>query len=132
MDRHDARKQHDLPIDDLSRTVVEPHFTLKEAVARFFPGGTLTVTSLRTEIAKGRLLATKPAGKILVTESAIAEMLKSCVVASRRTLSSRNAHARPAGERASPASATFGSSETERIAKAQAAANMILKGRSKR
>lgn len=111
---------------------VERHYTLKEAVARFFPGGALTVTSLRTEINKGRLLATMPAGKILVTESAIAEMLKSCAVDSRHTSSSKNARARQAGEKASPENATSGSSETDRIAKAQAAANMILKARSKR
>ena len=45
MDRHDAREQH--RIDELNRAVVEPHFTLKEALARFFPGGQLTVSSLR-------------------------------------------------------------------------------------
>ena len=111
---------------------VAPHYTLKEAVARFFPGGQLTVTSLRTEINKGRLQTILVAGKILVTESAIAEMLKSCAVGSRPTSPSSIAHASTAHEKASPESAPYGSSETERIAKAQAAANMILKARSNR
>ena len=47
---------------------LEPHYTLAEAVALFFPRGPLTVSSLRNEIRKGRLRATKPAGKLLVTE----------------------------------------------------------------
>jgi len=32
---------------------VEPHYTLQEAVERFFPGGRISVRSLRTEIKKG-------------------------------------------------------------------------------
>src|SRR5262249_14565246 len=59
-------------------TKVEPHFTLHEAAERFFPGGHVTVRSLRTEIKKGRLSVTEVAGKFLVTESAIAEMLERC------------------------------------------------------
>ncbi len=55
---------------------VEPHYTLREAVERFFPGGCITVRSLRTEIRKGRLRVTEVAGKFLVSESAIAEMLE--------------------------------------------------------
>ena len=73
-----------------------------------------------------------PAGKLLVTESGIAEMLKKCAVTSRPDSYSKNARAEPAGAKASPASALSGSSETDRIAKAQAAANIILKGPSKR
>ena len=53
-------------------------FTLQEAVERFFPAGHVTVRSLRTEIKKGRLCITEVAGKFLVTERAIAEMLEKC------------------------------------------------------
>jgi hypothetical protein len=106
-------------------STVERHYTMREAVARFFPGGQLTVSSLRREMLRGRLHATMPAGKILVTESDIAEMLKKCAVKGRPDSYSRSAHASKAGAKASPANALFGLSETERIAKAQAAANMI-------
>jgi hypothetical protein len=57
---------------------VEAHYTLKQAAAKFFPDGQLTVASLRGEIRKGRLQATMPAGKLLITESAIAAMLEAC------------------------------------------------------
>ena len=132
MERGDARELQGAPVNIPSQAVVEPHYTLREAVARFFPGGQLTVSSLRREIIRGRLHATMPAGKLLVTESDIAEMLKSCAVVSRPTSSSKNAHAKPAGAKASPANEPCGSSKMERIAKAQAAANMILKAPSKR
>jgi hypothetical protein len=100
----------------------EPHYTLAQAVARFFPSGPLTVASLRNEIRKGRLRATKPAGKLLVTESAIVEMLQACHVVSHRdcTSSSVPPHASPSG-----------SSETERDASAQAVARTILSAPSK-
>lgn len=41
--------------------------TLKEAVAVFYPHGPLTVSSLRTEIANGRLATAKVAGRYYVT-----------------------------------------------------------------
>lgn len=41
--------------------------TLKEAVAVFYPHGPLTVSSLRTEIASGRLATAKVAGRYYVT-----------------------------------------------------------------
>ena len=41
----------------MANVIVEPHFTLKQAVDRFFPDGQLTVASLRGEIRKGRLRA---------------------------------------------------------------------------
>src|SRR5436190_24371913 len=59
-------------------STVEPHYTLKEAIERFFPGGDITMRSLRTEMRKGRLCVTEVAGKFLVSESAIAEMLEAC------------------------------------------------------
>jgi hypothetical protein len=54
---------------------VERHYTLQEAIEHFFPGGYITGASLRTEIRKGRLRATEVAGKLLVSESAIARCL---------------------------------------------------------
>ena len=57
---------------------VERLYTLKEAVAAFFPGGNWTVASLRTEIRNGRLEPIRFAGKFGVTKSAIGEMLVKC------------------------------------------------------
>jgi hypothetical protein len=98
-------------------TTVEPHYTLRQAVAKFFPGGPLTVASLRNEIQKGRLRATMPAGKLLVTETAIAEMLEKCRVQA-------SSHTSLASERHRESSS--GSSETERIERAQAAASAVI------
>jgi hypothetical protein len=103
-------------------TRVEPHYTLKEAVQKFFPNGPLTPASLRNEIKKGRLQATMPAGKMLVTETAIAEMLTACRVGNHHVSTSKSE-----ARLASP----YGSSETERDASAQAAASAILNTRSK-
>lgn len=55
---------------------VEPHYSLEDAAARFFPGGTITKRSLQTEIDKGRLRAVKLAGKYVVSEGAIREMIE--------------------------------------------------------
>ncbi|HZO56741.1 MAG TPA: hypothetical protein VFB63_28785, partial [Bryobacteraceae bacterium] len=88
---------------------LEPHYTLAEAVALFFPRGPLTVSSLRSEIRKGRLRATKPAGKLLVTETDLSEMLQACRVPPNRPTSNKS-------ER--HLAAASGSSETERIASA--------------
>lgn len=101
-------------------STVEPHYTLGEAVERFFPGGHITVRSLRTEIRKGRLRVTAVAGKFLVTEAAIAEMLETCQcrvdeVHQDSTL----------GEGAHLAS-TSGTSEMERLESARVAANTTL------
>lgn len=56
----------------------ERRYTLKQAVDRFFPEGPLTVSSLRTEIRKGRLVVERIAGKIVVTEAAIGGMMERC------------------------------------------------------
>jgi hypothetical protein len=105
---------------------VEPHFTLQEAVERFFPGGHVTVRSLRTEIKKGRLCITEVAGKFLVTERAIAEMLEKCRCLVEQKLQdstsgSGHIHAR-----------TSGTSETERLGLARGVASTILSERKKR
>jgi hypothetical protein len=100
--------------------IVEPHFTLRQAAEQFFPNGPLTAASLRNEIKKGRLHATMPAGKLLVTETAIAEMLALCRVQSHHDSISRNRNDR---------APTRGTSETERNASALAAAKKILRER---
>jgi hypothetical protein len=104
---------------------VEPHFTLQEAIELFFPGGHVTVRSLRTEIRKGRLSVTEVAGKFLVSERAIAEMLEKCRCPVEHkphvsTCVSADLHA-----------ATSGKSETERLGSARVAASTILNGRTK-
>jgi hypothetical protein len=100
---------------------VEPHYTLRQAAEKFFPNGPLTAASLRNEIKKGRLHAVMPAGKLLVTESAIAEMLVLCRVQSRPGSTSKS-RSRPVQ--------TLGTSETERNASALAVAKKILRERS--
>ena len=101
--------------------IVEPHYTLKQAAEKFFPNGPLTAASLRNEIKKGRLHAVMPAGKLLVTETAIAEMLVLCRVQSRHGYISKSRTDRVP---------TLGTSETERNASALAAAKKILKARN--
>ena len=106
-------------VDDMEDlpSKVERHYTLQEAIEHFFPGGYITVASLRTEIRKGRLRATEVAGKFLVSESAIAEMLERCRVLPSSPIL-------PANERRVASSS--GLSETERIARAQAAASALM------
>lgn len=62
--------------DPIARVAAKPRpedwrdddaMTLAEAVAVFYPQGPLTVSSLRTEIRKGRLLAVQVAGRLYVT-----------------------------------------------------------------
>jgi len=62
----------------ISRHTVEPHYDLRTAAERFFPRGPVTARSLRTEIRKGRLKSARIAGKIVVSEAAIQEMLTRC------------------------------------------------------
>lgn len=102
---------------------MEKVYSLRQAVKVFFPDGPLTVSSLRNEIRKGRLIATKPAGKLLVTESAIVEMLELCRVNACLPTCSSSAESR--------LSEVSGASETERTAQAQAAANAILKAQKR-
>ena len=63
-------------MSDVDRRAVEPHYSLEDAAARFFPGGIITKRSLQTEIDKGRLRAVKLAGKYVVSESAIRELIE--------------------------------------------------------
>src|SRR5262245_59253611 len=100
---------------------VEPHYTLQEAVERFFPGGHITVRSLRTEMRKGRLCVTEVAGKFLVSETAIAEMLERCRTC--RVQGNDRASISRSGERLDT---MYGSSETARLESARAAARTTL------
>jgi hypothetical protein len=60
---------------------LEPHYSLSQAVERFFPDGPITVSSLRNAIRAGELQATMPQGKLLVTEVWLCEWLNRCRVA---------------------------------------------------
>src|SRR4029077_11568074 len=103
--------------DQISR--LEPRYSLKQAVAQFFSNGPLTVASLRTEIRKGHLRVERVAGKVLVTEAAVAEMLEKCeqCLARAKPLDSTLDGAK-VEERSGPSS-------TARLKLAQAAANSI-------
>lgn len=57
---------------------IERRYTLKQAIAEFFPDSPITVSSLRTEIRKGRLEFERIAGRICVTHADIARMLERC------------------------------------------------------
>ena len=97
---------------------LEPRYSLKQAIEKFFPNGPLTAASLRTEIRKGRLRPTRVAGKDLVTEADIAEMLERCAWPTpARVLVSTSDAAKAASQR--------GPSLTSRLKSAQAAANAI-------
>ena len=58
--------------------LVAQHYGLTQAARKFFPDGSITRRSLLTEIHKGRLHAKLVAGKYLVTESDIRNMLEAC------------------------------------------------------
>jgi hypothetical protein len=105
-------------------SIVEPHYTLKQAAEKFFPNGPLTAGSLRNEIRKGRLQATMPAGKLLVTERALVEMLERCRVNRSRQDSFSNAPSAVANR--------CGSSERDRVERAQASIRATGQALSKR
>jgi hypothetical protein len=110
--------------DDMVR--LQPRYSLKQAVERFFPNGPLTVGSLRTEIKRGRLQVSRVAGKFLVTEAAIAEMLEACEecqIPEKPPVSTSDAVT---------ADRRPGSSSTERLKLAQAAAHSIATELKKR
>jgi hypothetical protein len=100
---------------------VETYYTLTEAVERFFPGGHITVRSLRTEIKKGRLRVSEVAGKFLVSESAIAEMLEIS-----QPCRADKSHQGSISVDESPRAKTLGSSETERLELARDAVRMTI------
>ena len=102
---------------------VERLYTLKEAVAVFFPGGNWTVASLRTEIRNGRLEPIRFAGKFGVTKSAIGEMLVKC-----REKQKAPASGSALQEKTEDQSGSF---STEALKQAQDALQATLKGLKK-
>ena len=57
---------------------------LENIAAECFPDGSVTVAALRREIARGRLVAWRVAGKDLTTKGEIEKMLDLCRVVPRR------------------------------------------------
>lgn len=99
-------------------TALEPTYSLNQAVAKFWPDGPLTISTLRTAIRHGRLCAYKVEGKLLVTETALTDWLQSCRVAVN--LPDCGLNQPTAGERRP------GTSLTERNASALDAAKVTL------
>lgn len=113
-----------MPDRAYTETDLEPVYPLKEAVDRFLPGGHWTVSSLRTEIRKGRLQVERIAGKIGVTEAAIREMRALCREKQRAPGST--------SKNSKPGDKPCGSSETEEKTQALDAAKATLKALRKR
>jgi hypothetical protein len=89
---------------------------LADAIALAFPHGGMTVSGIRREAARGRLVIERIAGKDFVTLKAIEEMRELCRVRVREPASSlRNAGTEPSSVRPS------GSSKTEDMKRARAA-----------
>ena len=100
--------------------------TLADAAAWLDPSGKLSARSLKTESERGRLELIKIAGKHFVTEDALKEMIEKC---------RGNPKARDSTFIGDPAEKQYGSSETDRTKKAQAAVRATaaaLKERSRR
>lgn len=100
--------------------------TLPEYIAVFYPNGPLTISSLRTEIAKGRLIPSAFAGKFFVTPGDIRALLSTpCPVqpkAPASTYAKAVSIAAPAAQ-----SQPSGSSEMDPGKLAQAATREALK-----
>ena len=97
--------------------------SLARAVEWFFDDTPITVSTLRNAIRKGKLKASKVERKLLVTESWLAEWLDRCrVQANNPTL--------PVSGRRQ--AALSGSSETERVARAQACASDLMTHKRKK
>ena len=95
---------------------------MEQAVKLGFPCGGMTVSGLRREAAKGRLLIERIAGKDFVTLQAIKEMRARCR-ADPKVPASTAANAAVANQ--------SGSSSTERMKSAQAAAQTIAEALKK-
>ena len=104
---------------------------LNVAAALAYPDGSMTASGLRREAARGRLVIERTAGKDYTTLGAIRTMRDLCRLEARGRGygSGERAATEGPGRRTTPC----GSSETETIKRAQAAARMIvqeLKGHS--
>jgi hypothetical protein len=98
---------------------IDPHTPLRlaEAVRIAFPTGSLTVSGLRKEIAKGRLVPEVIAGKVFVTLRAIEEMRRLCRVQAKVPAFISNPNAAPETEHSGNDHA--GSSATDQKSSAQ-------------
>ena len=103
---------------------LEPHFSLTQAIAKFFPDGPITINTLRKAIRDGQLQATKPQGKLLVTELWLSDWLNRCRVIKTLPACGSSLPSPPAHDdrHAKP----FGASLTVRNEKALDAANATL------
>jgi hypothetical protein len=110
--------------------ILEPHYSLAQAVKKFFPDGPITVSTLRSAIRDGKLQATKPQGKLLVTELWLSEWLNRCLVA--KNLPACGSSPPNPNEAPAQPEPPSGASLTERNASALAAANVMLCKLSKR
>jgi hypothetical protein len=97
---------------------------LNVAAALAYPDGSMTASGLRREAARGRLVVERTAGKDYTTLGAIRTMRDLCRLEARGRDCGSGARAATGGQgcRTTPC----GSSETETIKRAQAAARMIL------
>ena len=100
-------------------------YRLSEAVKQFFPDGSITVRSLRTEARAGRLKVIRIANKDFVTAEAIHDMLERCTCHA-----SESRHASTSGN--APAANPNGSSLMDREKSAQAALQQMVQGQKKR
>jgi hypothetical protein len=91
---------------------------LADAVRIAFPVGGMTVSGLRREAARGRLVIERVAGRDFVTLAAIEEMRKLC----RVRVKERACGSAPKGGTEPASGRPSGSSGTERMKRAQAAA----------
>jgi hypothetical protein len=99
---------------------------LDVAVKIAFPYGGMTVSGLRKEYARGRLVIERIAGKDYVTLGAIEEMRKLCRLQQKGRDCGSESHD-VITEAESP-TRPYGSSSTENIKRAQSAAKAIVQG----
>ena len=108
----------------IDRSAIGPDTPLRLDVAASiaYPDGSMTVSGLRSEIRKGRLECERTAGKQYVTLGGIERMRQKC----------RDVPKVPASTSANAAAANpSGSSSTERLRSAQAAAQTIAEALKK-
>lgn len=104
----------------------DDQMTLREAVAVFWPIGPLTIASLRTEIANGRLTPGVVAGKQFITPAQIRALFRPAPCPDRPL--ARGSISDPAGSTPAPGEPCLisSTSETERRRSAQASALIAL------
>jgi hypothetical protein len=103
---------------------------LEQAVKLAFPFGGMTVSGLRREAAKGRLVIERIAGKDFVTLQAINEMRAQC--RDQQKAPDYGLSPKSATMRVGSSGAQHGSSETDRVKSARAALEMTARGLSVR